>query len=225
MRKYWMVAGAIIVALVIVGQVTRASVGAERRGSPPERERCIFVTYPVKPSLGPPQPTDQEDDYRVLQGGIHLPVVPVSYSVDTSGAPAGAFDAVVASFEEWDSATSEEVFADPDPGSVNTVSWGTLEFPGAVAVTYVWYIPRTKEVSEFHIVFSSDEDWSTSGEVDMFDVQNVATHEVGHTLALDDLRAPKDGELTMYAFVSLEETKKRDLGVGDILGIQAIYGE
>jgi hypothetical protein len=52
----------------------------------------------------------------------------------------------------------------------------------------------------------------------------MATHEFGHN-GLSDLRPPKDQELTMYAYSSLGEIKKRSLGTGDILGIQKLYGE
>jgi hypothetical protein len=55
------------------------------------------------------------------------------------------------------------------------------------------------------------------------DLQNIATHEFGHN-GLADLKPLKDAELTMYYASSLGETKKRSLGVGDILGIQALYG-
>lgn len=55
------------------------------------------------------------------------------------------------------------------------------------------------------------------------DLQNIATHEFGHN-GLGDLRPPKDQALTMYAYSSLEETIKKTLGAGDILGIQKLYG-
>jgi hypothetical protein len=55
-------------------------------------------------------------------------------------------------------------------------------------------------------------------------VQNVATHEAGHALFLDDLYLWKTAELTMYGYVGYAEIKKRTLGVGDVLGIQKLYG-
>jgi hypothetical protein len=72
-------------------------------------------------------------------------------------------------------------------------------------------------------VFNTHYSWSTSGDSDKMDLQNIATHELGHN-GLGDLRSPKDAELTMYAFSSLGETKKRTLGTGDIWGIQKLYG-
>lgn len=59
------------------------------------------------------------------------------------------------------------------------------------------------------MVLDSDETWSLTGEGDAFDVQNVVTHEAGHTLVLQDLRSPKDGALTMHAYTWLGDTTKR----------------
>jgi len=56
-----------------------------------------------------------------------------------------------------------------------------------------------------------------------FDIQNVMTHEVGHTLILFDLYALKDGWLIMYGYTWLGDTLKKDLGTGDKLGIQELY--
>ena len=115
-----------------------------------------------------------------------------------------------------------------EPDDVNSVSWETIDGPGGIiAVTYFWYNVRTKELVDCDIVFDADESWSISTPVPSgkFDVQNIATHEAGHTLVLDDLRSPKDGALTMHAYTWQGDIGKRDLGSGDELGIQAIYGE
>jgi len=138
------------------------------------------------------------------------------------------------------------VFDEPEDLDVvyfeNTVSWASfadLELPeDAVAVCKVWFwvmvspsgkvTGRVLGVAEFHIIHNSDFPWAVDApEVDggQFDVQNLDTHEFGHTLFLDDLYMPPAGGLTMFGYTALEETKKRDLGLGDILGLQALYGE
>jgi hypothetical protein len=48
------------------------------------------------------------------------------------------------------------------------------------------------------------------------DVENVATHEFGHWFGLGDLDAGLD--LTMYGGAPRCETKKRSLGIGDLIG-------
>jgi len=95
--------------------------------------------------------------------------------------------------------------------------------PGVIAVNYLWYSPRTKEIVESDVIFNTYYTWDVTGASGAMDLQNIATHEFGHN-GLDDLRPPKDWALTMYAYSSLGETIKQDLGVGDILGIQKLYG-
>lgn len=71
--------------------------------------------------------------------------------------------------------------------------------------------------------FNSYYTWSTSGESGKLDVANVATHEFGHWLCLNDLKASADTDKTMYWSTAHGETKKRTLHADDIAGIKAIY--
>ena len=57
-----------------------------------------------------------------------------------------------------------------------------------------------------------------------FDVENVISHEFGHVAGLGHVNAPKDGCLTMYALSGKGEIQKRDLGFGDQLGMDVLYG-
>ncbi|NOZ26891.1 MAG: matrixin family metalloprotease [Chloroflexi bacterium] len=104
---------------------------------------------------------------------------------------------------------------------VNVVSWGHTQ--GSLATTYFWFYAETGQLVEFDIVFEDDWLWGTGGEPDRVDVQNVATHEIGHTLVLADLYGSGDTEKTMYAYASYGETKKRSLHPDDIAGICSIY--
>jgi len=106
----------------------------------------------------------------------------------------------------------------------NVVSWGNIDGPGkTLARTRYWYRTATRLLIEFDILFDGNETWSTTGEPDKYDVQNVGTHEVGHTLVLNDLVDPADSEETMYYISYPGETKKRTLHTGDIEGIRFIY--
>ena len=94
-----------------------------------------------------------------------------------------------------------------------------------VAANYIWY--DGGDILENDIIFN-DRDytwWNGSGGCsNMMDICNIATHELGHSLCLDDLYGGGDSEKTMYGYVGYCETKKRTLHSDDINGIIAIYG-
>ena len=54
------------------------------------------------------------------------------------------------------------------------------------------------------------------------DFENIATHELGHTVGMGH---PSDycTEETMFRFASAGETKKQTLEAGDIAGISKLY--
>lgn len=155
---------------------------------------------------------------------------------------------VKAAFEEWDNDnyvpeghplygvdffSTDPEYSDGTPYYDGIVSWGSIDGTGgAVAMATISYWPWSKEIVSFEIVFDKDEKWDIygdpvptwpyTGEV-AFDIQNVAAHEVGHVVGLDHVNAPKDGLLTMYRYTTEGETIKRDLGVGDQLGVVDLY--
>jgi hypothetical protein len=106
----------------------------------------------------------------------------------------------------------------------NTLIWGNYPTEGVIAVTILWYNVKTKEIIEFDIVFDTDFLWSLSGEDGKMDLQNIATHELGHGVGLDDLHQDKAYQETMYGYSDYGEIIKRDLYIGDIKGITKLYG-
>ena len=57
----------------------------------------------------------------------------------------------------------------------------------------------------------------------VYDAQNILTHELGHTMGLDDhYDAPYENN-TMYGYGSRTETKKNTLTTGDITGVSKLY--
>jgi len=92
-----------------------------------------------------------------------------------------------------------------------------------VAANYHWV--SGSNMTESDIVFNDTLGWwNGSGGCTGYDIQNVATHELGHTLCLVDLYGGGDSQKTMYGFVGTCETFKRSLHSDDIAGIQTIYG-
>jgi len=242
----------LMVVIAILGLIVsgcsiplKSVVPTSEKGNPkpelgaPAIERGVFVDHGYSsPPWYPPE--DETDSYRLGPklhwDSINLPIDVKVYSKDTL---IGVFSAVLAALEEWEKYTPTSLYGsiaedstNPPPGAVldgeNTMSWGTIDGPGGIiGVCYYWYYANSKEMVEFDIVFDVEETWSTVEATDTgaFDVQNIATHEAGHTLVLGDLHSPKDGALTMHAYTWLGDTVKRTLGSGDILGVRAIYGE
>jgi len=143
-----------------------------------------------------------------------------------------------ASFQTWQDDPSSSISftyegtgtATPGtPDGVNSVGWGSIG-GATIAVTTSWgsYSPgdyASLRITETDIKFDSSKAWSaqSSGVSGKYDVQNIGTHEAGHTFGLGDLYDSADSEQTMYGYSSTEETKKRTLEWGDQAGAAALY--
>jgi len=127
------------------------------------------------------------------------------------------------------SSTSEALVADlQSPDDENEVYFANVDSPGAIAITIVWGIfrgpPSQRALVEWDQVYDDiDFDWSASGEGGKMDFENIATHELGHSVGLGDLYEDKCSEQTMYGYAGYGETKKRDLEAGDIAGVSELY--
>jgi hypothetical protein len=107
---------------------------------------------------------------------------------------------------------------------VNEVMWRNLGTVNPLATCYtVWFTSNPNEIIEFDIRFNDYNGWSTTGAAGAYDVQNIATHELGHALSLLDLYGSADSEKTMYGYSSTGETKKRTPEPEDEAGISYIY--
>lgn len=125
--------------------------------------------------------------------------------------------------------TSAELSADTAaPDGVNEAYFADVSSSGAIAVTIVWgYFsgpPQTRALVEWDMVFDdTDFDWSATGDPAKMDFENIATHELGHSVGMGDLYDTACAAETMYGYASLGETQKRDLNTGDIAGINKLY--
>lgn len=126
------------------------------------------------------------------------------------------------------SITSTTLVADTSsPDGKNEVYFADISSEGAIAVTIVWGFfsgpPFLRELVEWDQVYDDvDFDWSSTGEAGKMDFENIATHELGHSVGMGH---PDDSctEETMYRFADFGETKKRTLEAGDITGVQKLY--
>jgi len=111
------------------------------------------------------------------------------------------------------------------------LSWGNYPQAGVIAVTTIWgYFygpPGKREIVEFDILFDTDYLWGDAEEGGcapvVMDLQSIASHELGHGAGLVDLYESSCSEETMYGYSEYCEVKKRDLGIGDMTGIDELY--
>ena len=182
--------------------------------------------------------------YTFLSRGLKWKDLPVDYVIDpdnndglTQGFITGA---ITASASEWDAHTSAGLFGeytidhnatwdDETPDGRNELLFGDYSQPGVIAVAIVWghFIgpPSTRQIVEFDILCDTDFTWGDATvDPTVMDLQNIATHEIGHGLGLGDLYETVCIDETMYGYSREGETSKRDLNTGDIIGIQELYG-
>ncbi|HID19379.1 MAG TPA: matrixin family metalloprotease [Methanophagales archaeon] len=140
-------------------------------------------------------------------------------------------DVIDDSVNTWNSETSSSIFGSSSVGehtwgeydNINSITLGTYGDPKVIAVTAVWWNPRSKAIVEYDIKFVERWGWG-NGADNLMDLQNIATHEFGHAAGLDDIYKDACSEVTMYGYSDYGETKKRDLEEADITGIQELYG-
>jgi len=170
--------------------------------------------------------------------------VPVNYIIDPDN-PDGLTEKFVTNAmflgaEELDNHTSADLFGgyevdynsswDRDaPDGRNELLFGDYQQDGVIAVTITWgYFrgkPSARRIVEFDILFDTDFDWGDATvNPTVMDLQNIATHELGHGVGLADLYDTVCAEETMYGYSNDGDIKKRDLNEGDITGIQELYG-
>lgn len=114
------------------------------------------------------------------------------------------------------------------PDNKNVVYFAKIDDPGVIAVTTIWgyFGGRTakRELLEWDQVYNDyDFDWSMSGETAKMDFENIATHELGHSVGLNDQYNSACQTVTMYGYASNGEVQKQSLEVQDIAGVSTLY--
>jgi len=173
--------------------------------------------------------------------GWHILAAGITWKLNESTVPAGinasdARNVIETSFATWNTVDPGERFFYGGTTTVkatkfdgtNAILWKRLS-PSTIGVTYVWYYTSSGEVAEVDTAFNSRYPWrifsgtdGCSTEYDAYDLQNIATHEIGHWIGLDDLYDGTEKDLTMYGFGAGGELKKRTLGTGDVDGANAV---
>lgn len=167
-----------------------------------------------------------DEQYVVDPTGVNPADVDVLAGISTA---LGVWNtaAEVAIFETLDPLGSVDGIDTVSPDNKNEMLFGGIAEPGVIAVTITWGIfsglPRNRELVEWDMQFNNvDFDWSDDVTQGTMDFLNIAAHEAGHAAGMGH---PDNSctEETMYFQADFEETKKRDLGSGDIAGIVDLY--
>jgi len=244
----------VLIAGVFAPIISVASAGKPDKVPPPLEKRVFIhyrKGFGRPPWAGGGKPKEDSGQYKLLGKGVEWKNTPVTYVIDPDN-PDGLteqfiVDAIFASAEEWDANTETELFDetyaidhdsswdDESPDGNNELLFGDYPQEGVIAVTIIWgYFsgpPPLREIIEFDIMFDTDYTWGYAGETSetelgemIMDLQNIATHELGHGAGLADLYDSSASDETMYGYSEYGETKKRTLYKGDIAGIQELYG-
>ena len=139
------------------------------------------------------------------------------------------------SAETWDNYTSKEIFNNnyilasnlnySSYDGINSIMFGNMDNQNIIAETTYWFSKRTKQIYEADIMFNEYFNWGdATTDSSLMDLQNIATHELGHVVGLNDLYTSTCGDVTMFGYSRNGETKKRTLENPDIQGLQKIYG-
>lgn len=171
--------------------------------------------------------------------GYQWATLPVNYSINT-GNPQGLpqsfiTSAISTAAETWDSATSKELFNNTytiDSGAQygvrdnkNSIVFGSYSNSNVIAVTSIWFTRYGKQIVEFDMLFNTYFTWGDATvNPAVMDLQNIATHELGHGAGLDDIYAVSCSTVTMYGYSDNGDIQKRTLEQPDITGLRAMYG-
>jgi hypothetical protein len=240
------VIAAVLVGLLALGGEARAQPPLEVRevrGQPvvvngQELRLWVFV-HPAPKATSPASYCTDGDQNDTVPAFATANPKGLAFNINPSTIPSyldanQVIAAIKASFEAWDNAGGENpYFTLKDTGGaprpafdgINTVGWLDMG-PGVLAATWVW-TDIHRVVQEADIFFNSAYTWGVfeacNAQPAAFEVGNVGTHEVGHTVGLDHLRDPK-GYATMYPYASSGEVRNRTPTTGDIKGYKAAGG-
>jgi len=230
-----------LVALLVLPVIAKEDAPGLDRGP---LSKITFIHYKknfAKPSdVGKPKPSAC---YGFLGKGVQWKELPQSLFVNTTNddglSQAFITGTLNTSEETWNSAADIQLYSgytvdnsanwdDSAPDGRNETSFASYPNEGVIAVTNIWgYFGgpvQTREIVEFDILFNNFYSWGdASDNPSLMDVQNIATHEMGHGWGLDDIYNTSCSTVTMYGYSDYGEISKRDLDTADITGIQSLY--
>lgn len=131
-------------------------------------------------------------------------------------------------FEDRGTTTATFAATGADGGcsdDVNVVTWGQFA-PGVVGIASTCLDETNRIVRDTDLALNAHHRWviGTDERRPSYDVESILTHELGHWLSLKDLYVDIDAaRQTMFGSADPNETHKRTLALGDVVGVQAAY--
>ncbi len=233
----------LVVVLALSGVAVAISNQGAEKSNAPGLEKIEFIHW--KKDFARPEaakaPKPPACYKTLLPTKVKWPAIPVNYAINPTNpqnlAESFVESAISTSAETWDATTSRELFNGAYTVDYtatygaqdyeNAITFGNYPTAGVIAVTTVWYNPATKAIVEFDVMFDTDWIWGdvTNPETpNVMDLQNIATHELGHGIGLGDIYDSACSAVTMFGYSNYGEIIKRTLEIPDITGLQKLYG-
>ncbi len=166
----------------------------------------------------------------------------ITYRLNQAGSDdlpfAQAERALVASFQAWEDIPTSAIAFTHGPNTTSTASAGDgqlemfwlentemtgdgLNLTGVLALSRFQANTATGEITDAATVFNGFRyHWAVDGRADAVDVQEVATHEIGHLIGLNHTMI---GGATMYPRTIAGRTQSRTLAPDDAIAASVVY--
>lgn len=232
----------LLIALLAIGPVSYGKNDPTDQNGKVPLEKITFVHYkknPVKTNM--PAKSRTPSCYAYIASGAKWKTVE-PYEINTNNSqgltPNFITSAMSAGVSAWENAAGVNIFGEQKttttPTSASNYDESNLTYfapysdPNVIAVTTVWgYFnvpPKSRQIIEWDMQFNSAFTWGDATvDSSKMDLQNIATHELGHSAGMGDLYTTSCTLETMYGYSSEGDVIKRNLYNGDIAGIQALY--
>ena len=172
---------------------------------------------------------DGTEQFRHIDPLVVWKNLPAQYFIEDS-VPTNLVQAIVDSFTVWNVTAGSIIYqrTTNQSDAKITVNHEPIDSQGSILAQAQWsFSPSRGEMTRATITFDSREQWSfllsescgSTGRI--FDIMNVAVHEIGHISGL--YHAPTDRLQTMFASTGPGVTLGRSLGNGDIKGFKEAY--
>jgi hypothetical protein len=191
-------------------------------------------------ATGKAKPKSPDYKISINRAKTDIPIVLAVYTLNDDGLSSTfVTGAITLAAQEWDKYTTANLLSDFNnpvvagiKGAIvslngeNAVFFADYSDSNVIAMASYWYNRVTKEIVECDIMFNTDFQWGNAvAYPSLMDLQNIATHELGHFFNLADIYDTSKDYLTMYGYSWEGDIQKRDLAAGDIAGIQAVFGK